>query len=170
MRLKRYRRRPAQSPSWLPICSLNLRSFRRRALRLPSRKRPHHPRSTCRNQNPSTFPLMMRHRPSKPFFHVLYQAPILKTLCRLLPSVTEDGSDDGNVPLATHSRSRHYSTVSNWSTSHRIPGSWVQPSPVAEGRPSLEIAAGEFSPPPRTPRALEPSEAEKDKEGRCIIM
>ena len=44
---------------------------------------------------------------------------------------------------------------------------------VAEGRPSLDVAEGEFSPIPRAPRTPRPSAVEPESDGersRCVTM
>jgi hypothetical protein len=90
----------------------------------------------------------------------------------VLSAIQEDGDDSQGVPfIATEEapspilpspkiRTRHLST-----TSMVLPGGWAF-SREPEGRPSLEVASGEFSPPPSSNKKLE---AEDDK-SKCVIM
>jgi hypothetical protein len=82
--------------------------------------------------------------------------------------VEDEDADVLSVPVP---RNRHLSTISNFSTTHKMPGGWTHSSTIAEGRPSLDVAKGEFSPVPRAPRpsAVEP-ESDGERGSRCIIM
>jgi len=93
----------------------------------------------------------------------------LKLIIFSLPTVVED--EDADVLSLPAPRKRHLSTVSNFSISYKMPGGWTHSSTIAEGRPTLDVVEGEFSPVPRTPRpsAID-SESDGEKGSRCIIM
>lgn len=85
-----------------------------------------------------------------------------------LPNEEDDESSDKpseclDVP-PTKMRARLVST----SSSRLLPGGWKTDSPKPQGRASLEMAQGEFSPPIRP---QEVDDAETKKSGmKCLVM
>lgn len=95
----------------------------------------------------------------------------LRTPAQIIPLPMDDDdssskpSDSLDVPSA-RTRSRLISTAS----SRLLPGGWKTDTPKPQGRASMEMAQGEFSPPMR-PQEVSSEDVESKKSGtKCLLM
>ena len=91
---------------------------------------------------------------------------------QIVPLPEDDDDDSSSKPSdsldipSTKTRTRLISTTS----SRLLPGGWKTDSPRPQGRASLEMAQGEFSPPIR-PQEVASEDSESKKSGlKCLLM